>query len=230
MISVYCDGLCKPYNPGGVAAYGFVIYEGKKKLSEGKGVIGQGKGMTNNVAEYTAAIEAMSWLLGHEYQGKKVTLASDSMLLVKQLSSSWRVRSERIRPLHRRASELARRLRVRFHWVPREENEEADGLSVHAYVEYEEAKRRARIKGVLPRLEKLETGKYLVHGSQTTYLVDLDAGDCTCPDFEKRHSERFPIRCKHILAALEAEEATNRKSLPLGRSRLSPVQKEEEKP
>ena len=90
MISVYCDGLCELYNPGGVATYGFVIHEGEKKLAEGKGVIGQGKGMTNNVAEYTAAIEAMSWLIRHEYQRERVTLASDSMLLVRQLSGSWR--------------------------------------------------------------------------------------------------------------------------------------------
>jgi len=204
-ITIYCDGLCEPVNPGGVATYGFVIYEGGKKIAQGKGVIGQGKGMTNNVAEYTAALAALSWLAEHGYEGARVTIRSDSMLLVKQMQGAWRVRSDRIRPLHRRARQLSSRFRTRFRWVPREQNQEADALSVKAYVEYQEANRYARIADVLPRMRRLGPGHYVVQARGKTYQVNLWTGTCTCPDFKKMHSRRFPIRCKHILAAQHAE-------------------------
>ena len=166
----------------------------------------RGKGGTNNVAEWAALLYGLQAAAAR--RPERLLIHGDSQLAINQLTGRWRVHAVHLRPYRDRCLELLDRIGCGWQarWVPREENEEADGLSVQAYVEYEEAKRRARIKGVLPRLEKLETGKYLVHGSQTTYLVDPDAGTCTCPDFEKRHSKRFPIRCKHILAALEAEE------------------------
>jgi len=205
-ITVFCDGLCEPYDPGGVATFGFLIYRDGKLVHEGKGVVGTGGGMTNNVAEYSAAISAMEYLL-QKGPGGKVTIHSDSMLLVRQMQGGWKVRSPRIEPVHRRARGLVRRLSVRFRWVPRERNEAADRLSVQAYVDYQESKRRARTAGVLPRLSKMGDALYQVQAQPTPYLVDLEEGTCTCPDFRKPNSQRFSVRCKHVLAALEMEEA-----------------------
>jgi len=204
-ITVFCDGLCEPYNPGGVATYGFVIQRGGELIQQGSGVLGEGEGMTNNVAEYTAAIEALRWLLEHGYEGRRVTLMSDSMLLIKQLRGLWQVRSPRIAPLYHQARKLASHFKVRFRWVSREENEAADALSVEAYVEYQESKRWARVAGVVGRLSEVGDGLYQVQAEPTPYVVDLREGRCTCPDFRKLNSQRFSIRCKHILAALEVE-------------------------
>ena len=96
-VSIYCDGLCEP-NPGGLATYGFVIGEqqeeaGWREIHRGKGIAAQGQGATNNVAEYTAAIQALRWLADEHHTGVSVALYSDSQLLVNQLSGKWRVKS-----------------------------------------------------------------------------------------------------------------------------------------
>ena len=65
MITLFFDGLCRPKNPGGVATYGYVIYQDGKKVRSGSGVTGSGTGMTNNVAEYSALKHAAEWVGRH---------------------------------------------------------------------------------------------------------------------------------------------------------------------
>lgn len=59
MIKVWIDGACLPRNPGGTACIGYVIENKDKTLAKRYAVIGEGHGMTNNVAEYYAFIRAM---------------------------------------------------------------------------------------------------------------------------------------------------------------------------
>jgi ribonuclease HI len=63
MITIYFDGLCYPKNPGGVAAYGYLVYRDEELLWKGFGGVGQGRGMTNNVAEYEGLKAAALWLV-----------------------------------------------------------------------------------------------------------------------------------------------------------------------
>jgi ribonuclease H / adenosylcobalamin/alpha-ribazole phosphatase len=63
------------------------------------GIAARGQGATNNVAEYTAAIQALRWLADEDRTEVSVALYSDSQLLVNQLSGKWRVKSAQIRPL-----------------------------------------------------------------------------------------------------------------------------------
>lgn len=136
-IIVNIDGACEPVNPGGIASYGFVIKEKKETLHEGKGVIGEGEGMTNNVAEYTAAIEAIKWIKKN-LSPQKTKLIGDSQLLIRQLKGEYGVKSNRIKPLYKKLKRLLEELNseVLFEWVPREENKEADKLSKIAIEEY----------------------------------------------------------------------------------------------
>jgi ribonuclease HI len=68
-IQVYFDGLCQPYNPGGIACYGFVIlakkgHEQEQQYSEyGLAAEPFSDNATTNVAEYTGIIKALDWLL-----------------------------------------------------------------------------------------------------------------------------------------------------------------------
>ncbi|MGB9848892.1 MAG: ribonuclease HI [Moorellaceae bacterium] len=134
MITINCDGLCEPFNPGGTACYGWVAYQDGKKLGEGCGVVCSGPGATNNVAEYTAVIRALEWLLGQGLYDEDVEVRSDSQLCMFQLNGAYAVRSPRILPLYEETVSLARKFRrVKFRWVPREQNEEADALSRRAY-------------------------------------------------------------------------------------------------
>lgn len=83
---------------------------------------------TNNVAEYTAVIEGLT--RAQELGARTVTLRSDSLLLINQLTGRYRVKTPHLVPLHRRARSIAAGFeRISFHHVPREENVEADRLA-----------------------------------------------------------------------------------------------------
>jgi ribonuclease HI len=86
---------------------------------------------TNNYAEYQALIAALEYALKNGHG--RVEIRSDSELLVRQMSGSYKVKSPILLPLHQRARQLAQQLE-RFHirHVPREENREADRLANEA--------------------------------------------------------------------------------------------------
>ena len=167
-IRIHCDGLCEP-NPGGLATYGFVIEEQEKahwrEIDRAKGIAARGQGATNNVAEYTAAIRALQWLSDENRTGVSVALYSDSQLLVNQLSGNWRVKSPLIRPLWSEARALLDRfVDSQVIWVPREQNEPADGLSVEVYVSTLEAERIELAREVSAVM--LRPGLYLEDGRE----------------------------------------------------------------
>jgi ribonuclease HI len=145
-IIIYIDGLCEPRNPGGVASWGFWIFKDGKKEFGGAGVIGEGKGMSNNLAEYTALVKAFQEVINHSWQNEELIVKSDSRLLINQMAGLWEVHGGLYYPAYLKAFELSKMFpRTRFTWIPREENEEADALSRKAYEEY------CRRKGVEPR-------------------------------------------------------------------------------
>ena len=154
MIVVYFDGACEPTNPGGISTYGFVIYKNGRVVHQGKGLACEPFAWqsSNNVAEYTALIRALEWLVSNNMIDEDVVVRGDSQLAIYQMTGRYSVNAERIIPLYKRAVDLAGRFRrIRFEWVPREKNEEADRLSHEAYVEYLDANPEAleRIKHLL---------------------------------------------------------------------------------
>jgi ribonuclease HI len=200
MIAVNCDGLCEPVNPGGTACYGWAAYRNEEKLGEGCGVVCSGPGATNNVAEYTAVIRALEWLLEQGLDNEDVEIRSDSQLCMFQLNGVYAVRSPRILPLYGKAVSLARKFRrVKFRWVPREQNEEADALSRRAYAAAAPPNpaRLEKARELAPLVRPLGGGRYTVpsQSGRGEYLVDAAAGTCTCPYFTGKG-----VKCKHLLA------------------------------
>ena len=133
-IIVYCDGLCEPRNPGGIATYGFVLHKDGIKLHEGNGIVGKGPTMSNNVAEYAALCKAFEFLKEEKLTEKEIIIRADSRLLVNQMNGEWKVR----RGLYLSKYDEAHNLQlcftdIKYEWVPRESNEEADALSRKAY-------------------------------------------------------------------------------------------------
>jgi len=136
-IKVHFDGACEPVNPNGVATYGFAVFVNGKKIYEDCGVIGEGEGMSNNVAEFTALAKALEWLIENGYADKPVTVRGDSQLAINIMNGVWTAKGGMYYPYYLKAAELARKFsRIRFEWVPREENEVADSLSKKAYEDY----------------------------------------------------------------------------------------------
>jgi ribonuclease H / adenosylcobalamin/alpha-ribazole phosphatase len=83
---------------------------------------------TNNVAEYTAALEGLR--LAAELGATEVDLRADSNLLIEQLSGRYRVKAAHLRPLYEAVLEQARRFeRISYRHVPREQNTHADRLA-----------------------------------------------------------------------------------------------------
>ena len=146
MITVYFDGLCYPRNPGGVAAYGYAVYRDGKPIWRGFGAVGEGRGMTNNLAEYEALLAAARWLVDEGIEEKTV-IKGDSELVIKQMKGEYRISSATSRKYAPEIKRLLQGRDVSFSWVPREENQEADRLSRQGYEAYLRRKKRATVFG-----------------------------------------------------------------------------------
>ena len=141
MITIYFDGLCYPKNPGGVAAYGYLVYRDEELLWKGFGGVGQGRGMTNNVAEYEGLKAAAQWLVDEGIEDK-IIIKGDSELVIKQMKGQYKVSSATSKKYVPEIKKLLEGKDVSLAWVPREENEEADRLSRMGYESYLRQKRR----------------------------------------------------------------------------------------
>ena len=121
MIEIFCDGGARG-NPG-PAAYGFVVKDEGAIVKEGNGYIGVA---TNNVAEYTAIIEALKWLKSHK-KGEDLQFFMDSLLAASQLNGIYKVKNAKMRELLVKVRELENEFsKITYQHVPRDQNKEAD--------------------------------------------------------------------------------------------------------
>ena len=111
-------------NPGPSAA-GFVLTNRRGTQLQARAFfIGR---TTNNVAEYTSLIKALEG--AGQMGAAKLSVFSDSELLVKQINGEYRVKSEQIRPLYQQAvKQLDQFTQWTIRHVPREKNKKADKL------------------------------------------------------------------------------------------------------
>jgi ribonuclease HI len=138
IIQVYFDGLCQPFNPGGIACYAFVIIAKDKKQEDKYGLAAEpfSDDSSNNVAEYTGVIKALEWLLQNNCSDNKVIVKGDSELVIFQIKGKYKVKASRIIPLYTLSMNLISKFKsIDFEWIPREQNKEADALSYKAYQE-----------------------------------------------------------------------------------------------
>ena len=122
-VIAYTDGASRG-NPGPAAA-GFILIDSNGTQLQAKAFfLGRN---TNNVAEYTGVVKAIEAAV--KINAERLTVFSDSQLLVRQINGQYKVKSEQIRPLFQKAVELLSRFgswKVQF--VGREKNKEADKL------------------------------------------------------------------------------------------------------
>jgi ribonuclease HI len=136
LIEVYIDGLCQPINPGGISCYAFIVKEGEKTIYSDYGIAGEpfSEDSTNNVAEYTALVMALQWLLANNLGSRRLKIMSDSQLIVNQLTGDYKVKAKRMLPLYKQVLLLMSKFQdTQIKWVPREKNREADRLTNKAY-------------------------------------------------------------------------------------------------
>jgi len=97
------DGGCEPKNPGGIASYGWVIFDKSRQvLAEDCAVVQDGgKLATNNYAEYCALGFALKWLRDQEWRGT-LNVQGDSKLLINQVTELWQCKAPHLKPLRQR--------------------------------------------------------------------------------------------------------------------------------
>jgi ribonuclease HI len=155
------DGLCEPANPAGIPCYGFVVKNENATVSyRGIGLVNSVKPFSpqanSNTAEYGGAIKAMEWLIENGYADDihdyEILLRGDSQLIMRKLNSKdYSPRAAKMTTLYNITIMLRSKFpisRIRFEWVKRDENKEADILAKEAYYcalkKYPELRRRVR--------------------------------------------------------------------------------------
>jgi len=130
MKTVYFDGACWPFNPGGQGSYAYVIYNENDKLTSHSANIGQGKGMTNNVAEYFGIYRALEYLFNNQFTNESIIVKGDSKLVIQQMKGDWKIKKGQYKVIAIQTQILVRAFKdISFFWIPREENEECDKLT-----------------------------------------------------------------------------------------------------
>lgn len=135
---IYTDGASRG-NPG-LSSYGFTIQDETghyfAKVGEYIGIT------TNNVAEYTAVLQALkhakkleSRIVNHESRKEKIQieLFVDSKLVAEQLSGRYKIKAKHLRPFISEIQDLAIELGgIVFSHIPRTKNTLADRLANQA--------------------------------------------------------------------------------------------------
>jgi formyltetrahydrofolate-dependent phosphoribosylglycinamide formyltransferase len=158
-ITAYIDGGSRG-NPGPGAA-AFVLTNEKKQIIAANGFF-LGK-TTNNIAEYTALIKALE--KAKQLQALKITIFSDSELLVRQINGQYKVKNDNIRTLFKQAVDLLNGFEGwSVHHITRDKNIQADDLVNQAIdlqqdVDINETKKSAKVNLINPvRLGVLISG------------------------------------------------------------------------
>ncbi|MDP2207930.1 MAG: ribonuclease HI family protein [Bacteroidota bacterium] len=126
-INAFIDGASRG-NPGESGIGVLLIDEAGNTLASINGYIGKA---TNNIAEYTALIACLK--KAKDLNCTKITIHSDSELLVRQMNGQYRVKNEGIKEIFERVHRVLRSAKDGFQYeikhIKREQNRDADLLA-----------------------------------------------------------------------------------------------------
>lgn len=120
-IRIFVDGACAP-NPGPMGIGIVVEWQGNTAPTIISEFIGEG---TNNIAEYTALIEALGFIKVNKIMNAKIH--SDSNLIVQQTVGTWKCKDLKLKGLNTKAKMRIDWLRqhnyqIELVYIPRELN------------------------------------------------------------------------------------------------------------
>lgn len=129
ILNIFVDGGSRG-NPG-PGASAFVVYDSRQNLvySEGK-FLGP---TTNNVAEYQAVINALTWLKEFRLNHKEtfeINIHSDSQLLIYQVKGLYKIKNHKLQQMIIKLFLLQKEINssINFKLIRREKNTQADKL------------------------------------------------------------------------------------------------------
>ena len=122
-IELFVDGAADLHTE--TAGIGGVFYRNGEELYSFSEFIGS---KTNNEAEYEALIRGIKE--AHKLNMLSINIFADSQLVVRQITGEYKVKNERMKPLHKQALELLDKLENwNIEHVLRDKNTRADTLS-----------------------------------------------------------------------------------------------------
>ncbi len=134
-ISIFTDGGARG-NPGPAALGVYIEDEENNELAKIGRRIGEA---TNNIAEYSAILEGMTWALENKnkYDIQEIYFYMDSQLAYSQLVGLYKVKNDKIRELffQIRGKEAELKVPIYYSHIRREKNKKAD-LMVNLALDY----------------------------------------------------------------------------------------------
>lgn len=127
---------------------------------------------TNNVAEYSAVVDALETIAAHGGD-ENVVVRADSKLVVEQLSGRWKIKHPEMQQLAMRAKRALPASRVRYEWVPRAQNSAADKLANEA-MDSQATRRTGELGGVVAAEAKESVAPAPVAAAQPAAAWDED--------------------------------------------------------
>jgi ribonuclease HI len=122
---IYFDGCCKG-NPGPGGA-GSVLYKNEKEIWSDCMFVGEK--VTNNISEYAGLLMGLQFAT-NQSDIKNLIIKGDSQLVIKQMIGEYKVNSENIKELFKKAKEYEKIFEsVQYLHVYRKDNKRADELS-----------------------------------------------------------------------------------------------------
>jgi ribonuclease HI len=93
--------------------------------------------MNSVVGEYTGMLKLLEELNNMELKEKKISVMTDYMLVAKHINGEWKVKErtplnflDKIMPV---LENIRKHNEVTVSWIPREDNKEADKLTIREY-------------------------------------------------------------------------------------------------
>ena len=117
MVNIFTDGASRG-NPG-KSACSFLILDNNKEIATGSRYLGIA---TNNVAEYSAILDALIYCKNHDYLilGDKHHIVSDSKLVINQLTGEYKLNNSNLKKIYDEIKSLIDpNIIIEYKWVPR---------------------------------------------------------------------------------------------------------------
>ncbi len=133
IVECWFDGSCGPTNPGGIMGCGCIIKQGNKYLlKEGFRLSSDGYTVTtNNISEHFALQNILKKLIELGLQKEKIVVYGDSNLVIQQMLGNWRIKSGYYKDTAVESRLLLFNFTdIDFKWIPREQNGNANELSI----------------------------------------------------------------------------------------------------
>lgn len=128
-IKIYTDGGARG-NPGPAAIGVYIVDEDNREIMSIGKKIGHA---TNNIAEYSAILEALGWITENSEKLQEVTkivFFLDSLLVCSQIKGLYKVKNKELRLMvfKVREKEAEIKKQIFYEHIPREQNKKADSL------------------------------------------------------------------------------------------------------